>query len=472
MTFPLWKLSASDLARAIRDKKVSSVEAIEAHLNRIEAVNAGLNAVVANLAEAALDAAHLADEQIASGADTGPLHGVPFTIKDVFDLAVTATTMGIVDLKDKMPATDAPVIAHLKRAGAIPIARTNVPDFGVRWHTDNDLHGATLNPWDAARTPGGSSGGEAVAIATGMSPLGIGGDMGGSLRFPAQCCGIVALKPGFGRISRTITSNFDDPPMFYEQVACVNGPMARHVGDLRLALDVLGAPDPNDPCWTPAPRNSGCAQSPVRVAVTTDPGGDGCCPIISAAISKAAAILSDAGYMVEETSPPCLDETTSIIERIANAETQSYLPDMLPMMSKAAGAYLQGLVEDTESDLPSYMNAIAARHRIAAEWRAFMQEFVLILGPVSSMPPFEVGYDLAGKEHLQKFVRSMTLTEACNLLGLPSVTLPVMVTNGLPQGVQLIAGRFAEYLCLDAAEVIEAAAGVFTPIEPCIQDQY
>ncbi|MDH3743056.1 MAG: amidase family protein, partial [Hyphomicrobiales bacterium] len=206
MTIPLWKHSASDLALAIREKEISSIEVIEAHLNRIEAVNAGLNAVVTNLAETALDAARLADQQIASGADTGPLHGVPFTIKDVFDLAGTATTMGIVELKDKMPATDTPVVAHLKKAGAIPIARTNVPDIGVRWHTDNDLYGATLNPWDRARTPGGSSGGEAAAIATGMSPLGIGGDMGGSLRFPAQCCGIAALKPGFGRISRTITS--------------------------------------------------------------------------------------------------------------------------------------------------------------------------------------------------------------------------------------------------------------------------
>lgn len=468
MTVPLWKHSASSLALAIRDKQVSSLEVIEAHLDRIEAINADLNAVVAILADTALAAARLADEQIAAGESIGPLHGVPFTIKDVFDLAGTATTMGIVDLKDKVPDHDTPVVAHLKKAGAIPIARTNVPDFGVRWHTDNDLYGATLNPWDAARTPGGSSGGEAVAIATGMSPLGIGGDMGGSLRFPAQCCGITALKPGFGRISRTITSIFDDPPMFYEQVACVNGPMARHVGDLRLALDVVSAPDPNDPCWILAPHEGSRVEQPVRVAITTDPGGDGCCPTIAAAISKAADILSDAGYAVEEISPQRLDETTGIIEQIANAEMQSYLPGMVAMMSKTAGAYLQGLVEDTAPDLTSYMSAIAARHRIAAEWRAFMQDYPLILGPVSSMQPFEVGYDLAGKQQLRHFVRSMTLTEACNLLGLPSVALPVMVTNGLPQGVQLIGGRFAEHLCLDAAEVIERAAGVFTPIEPCI----
>lgn len=460
--------SAAQLAHSIRSNEVSSKEVIEAHLRRIEAVNPTVNAAIIVLADTALAAARQADEQIAAGENVGPLHGVPFTINDVFDLVGTATTMGIVDLKDTRPTHDTPVVAHLKGAGAIPIARTNVPDFGVRWHTDNDLHGATLNPWDRARTPGGSSGGEAVAIATGMSPLGIGGDMGDSLRFPAQCCGIVALKPGFGRISRTITSIFDNPPVFYEQVACVNGPMARHVGDLRLALEVMSTPDPNDPCWTPALHQVNQVMQPIRVAVTTDPGGNGCCPVIAAAICKAAYILSDAGYAVEEVAPPRLNETTSIVEQIANAETQGYLPDMLPMMSKTAGAYLQGLVEDTVSDLPTYMNAIAARHRIAAEWRAFMQEYPLILGPVSSMQPFEVGYDLTGKQQLRNFIQSMTLTEACNLLGLPSVALPVMVTNGLPQGVQLIGGRFAEHLCLDAAEKIERVAGVFTPIEPCI----
>ena len=137
------------------------------------------------------------------------------------------------------------------------------------------------------------------------------------------------------------------------------------------------------------------------------------------------------------------------------------------MMSAAAGTYLQRLIEDTVIDLPTYMTAIAARHRIAAQWRTFMQDHTLILGPVSTMQPFEVGYDLAGKQQLQHFVQSMTLTEACNLLGLPSVAVPVQKSDGLPQGVQIIGGRFQENLCLDAAEAVEQAAGVITPIEPC-----
>lgn len=200
MSTYLWQLSASSLAKAIREKKVSSQEVVQAHLDRMEAVNHKVNAVTVVLEKEDLRAASDADKKISTGENLGPLRGVPITVKEAIDVVGSATTFGVVDLKDSMPETDAPVVSHLKRAGAIPIGRTNLPDFGLRWHTNNDLRGATLNPWDPSRTPGGSSGGEAVAIATGMSPLGIGNDMGGSLRYPAQCCGITALRPSLGRV--------------------------------------------------------------------------------------------------------------------------------------------------------------------------------------------------------------------------------------------------------------------------------
>ena len=167
MEAPLWQWSATSLAKAIREKRISSREVIQAHLDRIEAVNHKVNAVTVVLEEDALRTASEADKKIAAGEELGPLHGVPVTFKENIDLVGSATTHGIVDLKDAMPQTDAPVFAHLKQAGAIPIGRTNLPDFGLRWHTNNDLRGATLNPWDPSRTPGGSSGGEAAAIATG-----------------------------------------------------------------------------------------------------------------------------------------------------------------------------------------------------------------------------------------------------------------------------------------------------------------
>ncbi len=463
---PLWQWSATSLAEAVREKRLSSQDVIQAHLDRIEAVNHSVNAVTVVLEEDALRTAKEADARIAAGDEVGPLHGVPITVKENIDLVGSATTHGIVGLKDSLPETDAPVVAHLKQAGAIPIGRTNLPDFGLRFHTDNDLRGATRNPWDPSRTPGGSSGGEAAAIACGMSPLGVGNDMGGSLRYPAQCCGIAAMKPSLGRVSRIATAIFPDPPLFYEQVASVNGPMARHVTDLRLALDVMSRPDPSDPWWTPAPRLGADLPGPVRVALTIDPVGDGGSPSVAAGVRKAARVLDKAGYVIEEIDPPCLGVSTQIIEQITDLEFKSYLPNMLPMISVQAKTFLDLLFGESKPDLPTYMRAIGERHRIAQEWNLFLEQYPLVLGPISTLEPFEVGYDLAGIEALKRFIRSIRLTEACNLLGLPSVAVPVRVFDGLPQAVQLIGRRFHEDLCFAAAEIIEQQQGVFTPIEP------
>jgi amidase len=466
MEVPLWQWSATNLAKAIREKRISSQEVIQAHLDRIEAVNHKVNAVTVVLEEDALRSASEADKKIAAEEELGPLHGVPMTFKENIDLVGSATTHGIVDLKDSMPQTDAPVVTHLKQAGAIPIGRTNMPDFGLRWHTNNDLRGATLNPWDPSLTPGGSSGGEAVAIATGMSPLGVGNDMGGSLRYPCQCCGITALKPSFGRISRIATSIFSDPPLFYDQFACVNGPMARHVQDLRLALDIMSQPDPRDPWWTPASRLGSTMPGPVKVALTTDPTGHGGSPVVAEAVRNAADVLANAGYVIEEIDPPSVGESTQIIQQISVMEIKSYLPEMLPIISQEAKTILERIIGDTEPDLPTYMRAIAERHRIAHEWSLFMERYPLVLGPVSTLQPLEVDYDIAGPEQLDHFIRSIKLTEICNLLGLPSVATPIQVVDGLPQGVQLIGPRYHEDLCFDAAEIIEQQQGVFTPIEP------
>ncbi|HYA98932.1 MAG TPA: amidase family protein, partial [Ktedonobacteraceae bacterium] len=201
----LWRMSAKELAEAIRSRQISSQEVVEAHLRRIEAVNPSVNAVTVVLGEQAIEAAKAADRVVAAGDALPPFHGVPFTIKGNIDLAGTPTTHGLKALSSAYPSRDAPVVERLKATGAIPIGRTNLPNFAIRWHTDSELWGATVNPWDRSRTPGASSGGEAVALATGMSPLGIGNDMLGSLRWPAQCCGISALKPTLGRIPDATT---------------------------------------------------------------------------------------------------------------------------------------------------------------------------------------------------------------------------------------------------------------------------
>ena len=462
----VWQWSAGDLAEAIRRQKLSSVEVVTAHLDRIQEVNPKVNAITAVLEEEALTSAKEADRQISGGKEIGLLHGVPITIKENVDVVGSATTYGIVAYKDAMPEADAPIVSHLKRAGAIPIGRTNLPDFGLCWHTANDLRGETVNPWNSALTPGGSSGGEAAAIATGMSPLGLGNDMGGSLRYPAQCCGIAAIRPTLGRVSRVTSSTESYDPMFYEQIASVNGPMARHVRDLRLALEVISQPDTTDPWWMPVPQLQVTRSQSIRVALTLNPGGLPCDAAVADGIRKAADILADSGYIVAEADPPALDVSTQVIEDISNMELASYLPNMIPLISQSAQRFLECLTNHTKPDLLTYMQAIAKRHRIAQEWSIFMEEYPLILGPVSTRPPFKINHDLAGPEQLAEFVQSIKLTEICNLLGLPSLTVPVLLVDGVPQGIQLISRRYREDLCLDAAEMIEQQQGVFTPIEP------
>ena len=231
MQSELGRLGVTELARAIREKQASSREVVQAHLDRINAVNGGLNAVTVVLREQALRAADEADQALAKGAELGPLHGIPMSVKENIDLANSPTTSGVVALKEAVPPLEAPHVTQLKRAGAIPLGRTNLPDFGLRWYTDNALRGATKNPWDSSRTPGGSSGGDAVALATGMTPLGLGNDYAGSLRYPSQCCGTTAIRPTFGRVARASSLARAEPPITL-QLFDVQGPMARRIRDL------------------------------------------------------------------------------------------------------------------------------------------------------------------------------------------------------------------------------------------------
>jgi len=199
---------------------------------------------------------------------------------------------------------------------------------------------------------------------------------------------------------------------------------------------------------------------PVRRA------GHGVSPAVAEGVETAAAVLADAGYVVEQADPPSIDESTRTIDQISIMEIESYLPGIREVISDDANTFLDGLVGTINSDLQTYINAIATRHGIAQEWNLFLQRYPLVLGPVSTMQPFEVGYDISGPERLKHFYQSIGLTEVCNLLGLPSVAVPVQVVDGLPQGIQLIGWRYHEDLCLDAAEAIERQQGVLTPIEP------
>jgi amidase len=459
----LWGLGASELAAAIRERRVSSREAVRAHLDRTEAVNSRLNAVVRVLGEEALSAADAADARLAAGEDVGPLHGVPVTIKENVDLAGTPTTQGVAFFAEAVPAIDAPHVAHLRAAGAIPIGRTNLPDFALRWHTDNALHGPTRNPWDASRTPGGSSGGEGVALATGMTPLGVGNDLGGSLRWPAQCSGICSLKPTQGRIPQGTVLEPADAPMSI-QLMSVQGPMARHVADLRLALRVMSQPSARDPWYVPAPL-TGRPLSP-RVALLVDPAGRRTSAQVADGVRKAAAALAAAGYEVEEVEPPEVERAARTWLDMLGAELHVMWQLMSPLVSDDANLFMNtflGLYPPVGE--AEYMQTFMARQALGRAWAEFQETYPLVVAPIATEPPFPVGADLKA-DGIQAILATMPMVVTVNLLGLPAAAVPASVADGLPQVVQVIGPRFREDLCLAAAEAIEEACGIPTPIDP------
>jgi amidase len=463
----LWQIGASDLADAIRKRIVTSQEVVQAHLERIKAINGQLNAVTLVLEEESLRAAKEADMALNKGAVVGPLHGVPMTIKENIDLAGSPTTVGVVAYKNRIAQVDAPHIAQLKRAGAIPIARTNLPDMGLRWHTDSGLRGATRNPWDSSLTPGGSTGGEAVALATGMTPLGLGNDYGGSLRYPAQCCGITSIRPSRGRVAYASSFATQEFPMTL-QFFYVQGPMARNVADLRLALRNMSGPDARDPWWTPAPLEGQNVAEPIKVALSVDPGNQGVDPDVANGVRKAAQVLVDAGYIVEEMDPPAVQEAAELWAKLVGAEVRVLMLDNLKkVMSSDALKFLnQFLAGIPEIGLATYMREFADRNAIARKWTQFAERYPLILGPISTMPPFPVGRDLAGVDAVKEIRDSLRLVVSVNLLGLPAVVVPVGLSKGIPQGVQIIGPMCREDLCFDAAERIERILRMPTPIEP------
>ena len=456
-------LGAVQLAGLIARRELSSEEAVRALLARIEEVNPRVNALRVVLADEALAAARESDRALAAGSDLGPLHGVPVTVKENLDVAGTATTNGVAAMTGALAARDAPSVAGLRAAGAIVLARSNLAELGFRWHTYSAAGGTTVNPWDAALTPGGSSGGEAVALATGMSPLGVGNDLAGSLRIPSQFNGTAALKPTFGRIADATTV----PPLdqiLAIQVMAVNGPMARRVEDLRAALGPMSAPDPRDPWQAPGVAYAPPVPRPVRVALAL---WDGVHPDVAAAVRRAAEALEGAGYAVEEAQPPRLDVLRELWVGLIVSEFRGAWPLLAPVTSADATRFVELAFEVVPPLEPAAHGlAYVNRRAIAREWAEWMLETPLVLAPVCGRPPFEVGHDLSGADAVAGLLDDMRLLAPGNALGLPAAAVGAGESGGLPQGVQVIGPRWREDLCLDAAQAIEDALGTLAPIDP------
>ncbi len=463
----LWECGAGELAAMIRAKQVSSVEVVEAHLARIDAVNPAVNAITEVLAERAVADARLADSVVDAGGPLGRLHGVPFTVKHNLDLVGSATTQGVPSLAGAVPPMDSPVVERMKAAGAIPLARTNLPDMGLRVHTESGLFGLTRNPWDLGRTAGGSSGGEAVALATGMSPIGLGNDIGGSLRNPATHCGIASLKPSAGVVpSCTLIPASDGPASF--QLMPVDGPMARRVADVRLGLDVLAGRHPRDPYSVPVgPIPPLPDDRPLRVALLTSPPGGSTHPGIAARVAAVGDALAAAGYDVVAVEPPRLVEVFDTWFEFIAADLQTMSPQIEPILSADANLFLANLLDGRPAvDLAEYTRIVMARQSLMREWSLWFADHDVLVTPTWTQLPFEHGFDIGSAQASRDTIEMIRCVTPANVLGLPSACVPAGQVDGLPVGVLVNADRFRDHLTLDVAQTIEDAIGTSTPIDP------
>ncbi|MCC6315103.1 MAG: amidase [Thermomicrobiales bacterium] len=449
--------SAGALAHAIRNREVSAVEVVETHLRRIAAVNPALNAVVQLRAAGALTDARRADAALAGGADPGPLHGVPITIKDSIDTADCITTGGTTGWAAFTPPRDATVVARLRAAGAILLGKTNTPELTLAFETDNAVYGQTRNPYDLARSPGGSSGGAAAIVAAGGSPLDIGSDTGGSIRLPAAWCGIAGLRPTSGRVPRT---GHRLPPGGWDDALTVFGPMARAVDDLALVLPIIAGPDGRDPAIVPLPLGDPATVEPrsLRVALYTDNGIAPPTPETDAAVRAAAAALADAGAAVEEARPAVIAQTYDLINEVWGADGAAGTRALLREAGTTAPHWLTEraiaiMRPSAAADAPAFADIIARWSAFRAAMLGFMERYDAIVCPAHPTPALPLG---AAPDADPAFSYTMTY----NLTGWPVVVVRAGTSpQGLPIGAQIVARPWREDVALTAARTIETALG-------------
>lgn len=467
MSEELTAKSATELAKLIRAREVSPVEVVEAYLRRIERLNPALNAIV-TLSPQILDLARAAESDLINGKQVGPLHGVPVTVKDTIDTEGLRSTSGSRLRMNQLPDRDATAVARLKAAGAIILGKTNTPEMAIPYETDNPVFGRTNNPHARHRTPGGSSGGEAAAIAACLSPAGIGSDLSGSIRVPAHFCGIVGLKPTTGRVpmdGHTPTANG-----LLSLGACI-GPMARTTEDLALLFGVIADA-------TPSGHSNRASLLPeeiatlhgLRVGWYVDDGVALVTDETRAAILSAAKILSDAGLEVGEAKPPGISRGSALwIELFSRAATEQ-LREVYRGREDEAGPQVLSLLRnpDEGADLQSKIGraekvaaAVVERGSLREDLLLWMKTTPLILAPVGAVPAFEHGAQRleVGSRSISVF-RAFSYAQTFNVFGLPCVAVPAgRSAEGLPIGVQIIGRPFEEGAVLAAAQVIEEAFG-------------
>jgi len=446
-------LSAVEQARLVRARDVSSTELVQLYLERIARLDPELNAFVTVRGEDALAEAATIDNTTGGG----PFRGVPIAVKDLTPTAGIRTTFSSHAYADFVPDYDTAVVRRIREAGFVIVGKTNTPEFGTTAFTESDLNGATKNPWSLARTPGGSSGGAAAALAAGFTPIAHGTDGGGSIRIPASCCGVFGFKPARGRVSSA--------PFTSLEGLSTAGPLSRTVEDAAHLLDVLAGYEPGDPWWTPPPERpfARAVEEPpgtLRIAFTSTPPIE--TPVASeclAALQSAAALLAELGHEVIEATPPWSDPDLfhTFIE-VWQAGVALHPVDDLSLLTPLN----RGLVESARSSSTvDYVRAVARLQAIARRTVAFWNEIDVVLTPTLALPPVAIGWQESVSGAIEQLLRNTEFTPftaIANLTGLPAMSLPLHWSeDGLPIGAHAIGPPAGEVVLLRLAAQLEAA---------------
>jgi aspartyl-tRNA(Asn)/glutamyl-tRNA(Gln) amidotransferase subunit A len=462
MTNDIVRMDATRIAELIAKRELSPVEVMQAHLDRIAAVNPRLNAIV-TLADDAKENAGKAEVAVMSGARLGSLHGVPFTVKDGIDTAGVLTQRGSPIFKGRVPDTDATVVARLKAAGAILIAKTNPPEFSYSIETDNLLTGRTNNPWNLDYTPGGSSGGESAAIAAGMSPLGVGSDLSISLRGPAAHTGIVGFKATHGRLP--MTGHWPRVPRRFWHI----GPMARSVRDVALAYALMAGPDGADAFSISSPgldTGVGVASDrPLRAGWLGSPGFFGPVdPEVVATVKAAAQALSDAGQHVEQVRLPVLEQTdaNSVLWQLQQMESRPEFEKVTAGHEAEIFRHARLILDTPDTPIAEFVAAEQAVERLRDSFAEYFQRYDVLLGPVTPFPATRHGLnDLMVDGKTVSPFHVMSATSPFSLTGMPALSMRFGTSrDGLPIGVQVVSSWLAESTTLKVASLLEEVSPV------------
>ncbi|MBE0480024.1 MAG: amidase [Dehalococcoidia bacterium] len=463
-----WK-DAVELAGDVRTRRVSPLEVVRHVLDRIERLNPVINAYVTVCAESALAEATKAEEAVMRKREIGPLHGIPVSFKDLIHTAGIRTTLGSRLFADLVPGEDAVLVARLKQAGAIVLGKTNTPEFGYKPLTENPLFGITRNPWNLDRTPGGSSGGAAAAVAAGLGPLAVGNDGGGSIRIPSSCCGVFGLKPHLGRIPRY-------PAFAGSEIITHEGPITRTVRDAALMLDIMAGPHWGDCFSLPATGTVfsefvGRGVKGLRFAWSSDLGYAEVDPEVRRICESAALTFAGMGAVVEEASPGFLNNEKHIgtLFGVDGLTALSDLGELEQFADRLDPLTHVMLLVSAQVSVMDYVRAMFARREISVAMGRFLQTYDLLLTPTLALPPLPVGYpDAAG------FLKWIPFTFPFNLTGQPAASVPAGWTaDGLPVGLQIVGRAHDEATILRAASAFEEAqpwSGRKPPVTCTIQE--